>query len=125
LTNIEIPDSVTSIEMYAFNYCDNLTNVKIPDGVTGIEMSTFNGCYKLKTVIIGSGVTYISDSAFGECERLSTVYYHGTESEWAEIEMGYANGIFKYATRYYYSESTPTTEGNFWHYDENGEPVLW
>ena len=29
------------------------------------------------------------------------------------------------ATRYYYSDSQPTEEGNYWHYDENGEVTVW
>ena len=35
------------------------------------------------------------------------------------------NSYLKNATRYYYSEDVPTTSGNFWHYDENGNPVIW
>jgi hypothetical protein len=30
------------------------------------------------------------------------------------------------ATRYYYSESQPTDEGNYWHYSTDGvTPVVW
>ena len=28
-------------------------------------------------------------------------------------------------TFYYYSEVEPQTEGNFWHYGENGELLVW
>ena len=46
----------------------------------------------------------------------------------AEIEIYNTYGDNSYlinATRYYYSEEAPTTSGNFWHYDENGNPVAW
>ena len=30
-----------------------------------------------------------------------------------------------HTTRYYYSETRPTDEGNFWHYDDDGKVVVW
>jgi hypothetical protein len=45
------------------------------------------------------------------------VYYKGTASEWAEISVGSYNDSLTYATRYYYSDTEPTSEGNYWHYD--------
>jgi hypothetical protein len=53
------------------------------------------------------------------------VYYKGTASEWTEISIGSNNSKLINATRYYYSESEPTTTGNFWHYDTDGNPVAW
>ena len=38
--------------------------------------------------------------------------------------MFFNNGL-KNATRYYYSETAPEVEGNFWHYDENGNVAVW
>lgn len=42
-----IPDSVTSIEDYAFRDCTSLARVTIPDGVTNIGSYTFRGCTSL------------------------------------------------------------------------------
>ena len=36
LTNVTIPNSVTNIGDYAFDYCTSLTNVTIPNSVTSI-----------------------------------------------------------------------------------------
>lgn len=45
LTNIEIPDSVTSIGRSAFNGCGHLKSITIPDSVTSIEDFAFqNRC---------------------------------------------------------------------------------
>ncbi len=41
LTDIEIPDSVTSIGDFAFCICKSLTSVTIPDRVTSIGNSAF------------------------------------------------------------------------------------
>jgi hypothetical protein len=53
------------------------------------------------------------------------VYYKGTAEEWDMINIGGSNDYLTNATRYYYSETQPTAEGNWWHYDENGEIVVW
>ena len=39
---------VTTIEQYAFAYCDNLRSVTIPMGITSIGESAFTGCDNLK-----------------------------------------------------------------------------
>ena len=88
-------------------------------------MSAFNYCSGLTSVTIGNSVTTIGDSAFIGCSSLTTVYYHGTAEEWTNITIGTTNEPFTNATQYYYSESEPTENGNYWHYNENGEITVW
>ena len=70
LTDITIPDSVTTIEEFAFRYCKALKSITIPDGVTSIENGTFEYCDSLKTVKIPNGVTRIDKEAFLDCKEL-------------------------------------------------------
>ncbi|MBQ7340502.1 MAG: leucine-rich repeat protein [Clostridia bacterium] len=64
LTSIEIPNSVTSIGSYAFANCSSITNIIIPDSVTSIGEKAFSGCSSLETIEIPNSVTSIGDSAF-------------------------------------------------------------
>ena len=64
LTSVTIPDSVTSIGDYAFSGCSGLTSVTIPDGVTSIGNNAFSGCSGLTSVTIPDGVTSIGNNAF-------------------------------------------------------------
>ena len=73
LTNVVIPDSVTSIGNEAFSWCDSLTSVVIGDGVTSIGSSAFSWCDSLTSVVIGDGVTSIGGSAFENCRSLTSV----------------------------------------------------
>ena len=125
LTNIDIPDGVTSIEGAVFMECSGLTSMDIPDGVTSIGYRAFEDCSGLTSIEIPDSVTSIGNGAFKGCSRLTSVYYKGTAEEWKSIEIGDYNTCLTNATRYYYSENQPTTEGNYWHYDENGEIAVW
>lgn len=74
VTDIEIPDSVTRIEDYAFYNCSGITSVTIPDKVTSIGESAFENCSGLTSVIIGNSVTEIGGwSTFYGCRKLVEV----------------------------------------------------
>ena len=61
-------------------------------------------------------------SPFSYCEYLTTVYYAGTEREWKNLTINiYDDNIINVTC--YYSETAPTSEGNFWHYVD-GVPTV-
>lgn len=64
LSNVVIPDGVTSVGNRAFWCCTSLSNVVIPDSVTSIGESAFWCCKSLKRLEIPKSVTSIGDSAF-------------------------------------------------------------
>ena len=45
-----IPESITSIGVYAFYDCISLTSITIPNSVTSIGRSAFNGCISLTSI---------------------------------------------------------------------------
>ena len=73
LTNIYIPNSVTSIGDKAFRDCNSLASVTIPDSVTSIGELAFQGCYDLPSITIPDSVTSIGGSAFESCTSLTSV----------------------------------------------------
>ena len=145
LTSVTIPDSVVYINSYAFAYCENLEEIKfsknikdifsrafygcknlreisIPEGINQLNPYTFYGCEKLQRVVIPSSMAYIG-GAFSCCGSLSEIFYKGTEDDWNKIKIN--DDRLPFAECYYYSESEPAEDGNFWHYDANGEIKIW
>lgn len=73
LTNITIPDSVTKIESHAFYNFSSLTDITIPNGVTSIGNYTFYKCYNLINITIPDSVTSIGTSTFELCTSLTDI----------------------------------------------------
>ena len=71
--NTTIPDGVSSIGDYAFNYCLFLESINIPDGVTSIGKEAFYNCNSLTSIDIPGSVTSIGNSAFYYCSSITTV----------------------------------------------------
>ncbi len=68
-----IPNSVTSIDGYAFSGCSGLTSIEIPNSVTSIGGSAFSGCSGLTSIEIPNSVTSIDNWAFSDCSGLTSI----------------------------------------------------
>jgi len=79
LTSVNIPNSVTSIGNLAFSKCENLTSISIPNSVTTIGNYAFSGCSSLTSVTIPNSVTSIGDKAFSGCSSLQAIYSDGLQ----------------------------------------------
>ena len=73
ITDLIIPNSVTSIGGYAFTGCSGLTSVTIGNSVTSIGDFAFNECRGLTSVTIPNSVTSIGSGAFCDCSGLTSV----------------------------------------------------
>ena len=112
---------------YAHNLYLNdelVTELVIPERVTEIKSYAFRNCSSLKSITIPKSITSIDTYAFYNCTNLENVYYEGTAEDWEEVSIDSLNSALTNATKYYYSETEPVVEGNYWHYVD-GVVTVW
>ena len=147
LQTVNSSQVLEQIGFHAFYQCIQLRTFSIPDSIQTVSPDSFFGCtiflrrtqFHLTCVdrwvvscvntaeyaVVPANTAGISSGAFGGCSALTTVYFEGTQAEWEAIrvEAG-GNDILSTVTVAFLSETEPTTEGIFWHYD-NVVPALW
>lgn len=121
LTDVTISGDMTELPDITFSNCRSLVSVKISGNVTQIADLAFGGCEKLTEIVLPSTIKNIG-AAFSGCASLSKVYFGGTQEQWEEIET--VDKVIQQATKYFYSETQPADDGNYWHYVD-GNPVIW
>ena len=77
LKEYEIPDTVTTIDYYAFFGNTSIENIIIPNSVENIESYSFYGCTNLENITIPDKVTTIRDYTFYNCNNLQNIYFTG------------------------------------------------
>lgn len=72
-SNTVIPNSVTSIDYFAFSGDQYLTFITIPNSVVAIKGYAFRNCTNLSSIELPNSITSIGDYAFEYCSGLSSL----------------------------------------------------
>lgn len=73
ITDLVIPEGVTTLNWYSFNTCRNLENVTLPDSLEFIDGWAFERCSRLKTISIPANVTQINGGAFAQNSSMTSI----------------------------------------------------
>lgn len=131
----------------AFNGCDFIEKIDIQNSDiisdyafanTKIKNLSINTKYiynkifyhsDIKSFVLYS-VNNISAGIFDYSNCFEKIYYLGDMISWSKVQKGSQPLFFEGQHNisefdvYYYSETQPTTEGNFWYYDIDGTTIL-
>lgn len=88
IINIEFGNGLETIGTAAFKNCDGLINIRIPTSVKTIYNSAFSYCVNLSNVYISESVTAIYMYAFNDCFRLKGIWVDKNNSNYASDEKG-------------------------------------
>ena len=93
-TSIEIPDTITTIEPFAFQNCKNLTTIIIPKSVTSLGSYLFSGCSSLTGVYYQGDVPSVNGVMlyFSAPDSLISYYSIGNTSWENAVVDGYWMG---------------------------------
>lgn len=77
LTEIIIPDSITTLGMHSFSGCTGLSNISLPDSILTIGDGAFEQC-GFTSITIPNRMSAIGEYAFRDCTNLAeiTIPYH-------------------------------------------------
>ena len=74
ITEFEIPSSIETIEIEAFEGCENLKVVKFNEGLKKIEKNAFMGCYYLgPNVSLPDSLEELEKGAFAFCGAIKRI----------------------------------------------------
>lgn len=147
LTKLDLPENITELDWgfslkepylrlgngvyYADKWAvgvesDSVVNVVLRDDTVGMKEYCFAKCRNLETITIPKGLLYMNKGVFDLCNKLNCIYYMGSAEDWKKITIQKIEDTPNPddIPRYYYSETTPTEEGNYWHYVD-GVPTKW
>ena len=85
-TDLVIPNTVTNISNYTFNYFSFLTSIIIPNGVTSIGNYAFNNCRSLTSITIPSSVTSIGNQVFSACIGLTSITVDSNNADYRSVD---------------------------------------
>ena len=108
MTGITIPESVTSIERYAFRNCTGLKSITIPKSVESVGDEAFSGCTALTEVLLEGGSTLTNES-FGEVADKVVTRWNEDSLIWTLAADGTMT-ISGTGTMKNYSNDSPATQ---------------
>ena len=73
IKKIVVEDGINRIGNAAFYGCDNVLEVDIANTVTSIEFDAFRNCTKLQAIILPRNLTKMGDCVFRDCKSLEKV----------------------------------------------------
>jgi len=74
ITQFNMHDKVTNIGFGAFTYCSSLKEIRFPDNIKELGAYLFWGCKSLETIYYPSSLTDLGDTGFWDLDNLKDVY---------------------------------------------------
>ena len=74
VNTVTLPNSVTTIEKWAFYGCPSLSYISLPESLIEIGNGVFTSCKSLKEIIIPASVEKFGSSVFSDCPGINVTF---------------------------------------------------
>ena len=120
LVSVQLPTTITALEVDCFAFCTSIKSMTIPDTVTSLGRSSFEECAGLTTITLSSNISSIPDSCFSKCRALTTFTIPQNISEIGSYNLYWAISL----TNLYVKPTTPPTLGSYFLYNTPDSLVI-
>ena len=104
----------------------------VREGTISLAEAAFEGCSAIEELVLYNGLTSIYSTAFNGLIGLDRIMFYGPADAYDTLMTAGGNKTASDNlnvaapdhTVYYYSKNKPTTEGNWWHYNQ-GAVEIW
>ena len=110
LTEIHLPDNLTSIRSYTFNFCSSLTEIHLPANLTLIGDHAFAYCSSLTEIHLPANLTSIGERAFWSCSSLTEIHLPASLTSIGGYAFDQCTSLMKIMC---YALTPPTISGRF------------
>ena len=86
VTQVVLPEGITTINSFAFAKCTLIDTIILPDSLIEIQPYAFYGCENINFITIPKNVTIVGESAYEGCSSLETIYISHTTFNLERIE---------------------------------------
>lgn len=124
LTEVVIPEGVTSIGNQAFFDCLGIKHITIPNSVTSIGARTFCSCEYLQRVKIGNNVSRIGNGAFWNCHSLTRVTIPSSVTSIGEWAFEYCRSLTRITFKGKTMKEVRSMDGYPWHLSPGINPII-
>lgn len=73
ITDVTLPNSITALPDYCFQYCESLKSITLPESLTKLGADCFSYCKVLEEITQPEGVKEVGDYCFYRCLGLKSV----------------------------------------------------
>ena len=123
LKTVNFSNGLETIKDSTFSNCTSLEEVYFPDTLKVMEGGVFRRS-GLRIVVLPTSLEEMSPVNFNITNNLRWILYKGTKEQFKDITNSAKVLSEYYEFVYYYSESQPTEEGNYWRYVD-GKATPW
>jgi len=94
VTQVQIPNSVTSIGIAAFADAEDLTDITLPLRLTSVSRYMLAGT-SVSNIVLPEGVKTIGMGAFEDCSKLHSIFLPATLQDIGTKAFSYCNGLME------------------------------
>lgn len=116
ITSLRIPESVKNIGQYALSFMDSVQTIVIEEGAETIGESAIAFCYSLTSVVLPDTLTSIGRNVFLSSYRIDEINFTGSETQWNEL-VGDTDIALSSSAQIKYGYSEPAVIAGDFDYD--------